>query len=243
MPKLIMQWCHEVAPVAFVLLGIDHLSGGADCRHCLAAVLARSGISTTLPFVRSTNAAQSSTSRSAEDAAPLPVSNDRFLSHSARLGATCRSTVINYSSWPRPPKSACLPSILAPGAMCRIPDFGQSWRLLPVLLRYQASPRRQRRHFRVRDPKPKCGFGRDRSLKMPKLAFGWLGVGYAWTPGGRRMEALPMPCHRLGDCGRGSKWCRPLHPPAPADQPESKKQGCDVGTRQATLFQGVAKWG
>src|SRR6266478_7512590 len=27
------------------------------------------------------------------------------------------------------------------------------------------------------DPKPKCGFGRDRSLK-PKLAFGWLGVGY-----------------------------------------------------------------
>src|SRR6266403_6121771 len=37
--------------------------------------------------------------------------------------------------WPRPPKSACLPSILPPGAMCRIPDFGQSWRLLPVLLR------------------------------------------------------------------------------------------------------------
>jgi len=31
--------------------------------------------------------------------------------------------------------------------------------------------------------------------------------------------------------------------PAPADQPESKKQDCDVGTRQATLFQGGAQWG
>ena len=58
----------------------------------------------------------------------------------------------NVRNWPRPPKSACLPSILPPGAMCRIPDFGQSWRLLPVLLRTRRRPRRQRQHFRVRDP-------------------------------------------------------------------------------------------
>jgi hypothetical protein len=41
----------------------------------------------------------------------------------------------NVSKWPGPPRSACLLSILPPGAMRRIPDFRPSRRLLPVLLR------------------------------------------------------------------------------------------------------------
>jgi len=49
----------------------------------------------------------------------------------------------------------------ATGPMCRIPDFGQSWRLLPVLLRTRRRPRRQRQHFRVRDPQETLGIPRQ----------------------------------------------------------------------------------
>jgi len=33
-----------------------------------------------------------------------------------------------------------------------------------------------------------------------------------------------MPCHRLGDCGRGSKWCRPLHPPLRPISPRARSK-------------------
>jgi hypothetical protein len=56
---------------------------------------------------------------------------------------------------------------------------------------------------------------------------------------GGGFNALPQ----TGGPWQGVKMVPTAPPPAPADQPESKKQGCDVGTRQATLFQGVAKWG